>query len=97
MKIRSKDKKLVIAESDLEKNEAATNGAPTDGAAATGKGLKGAPHDQPGLGWTQRRHARKRLGRQDETAGEAHDQGLQRQRPQADGTRGCLRWCGPAG
>ena len=31
MKIRSKDKKLVIAESDLEKNEAATNGAPTNG------------------------------------------------------------------
>ena len=78
MKIRSKDKKLVIAERGLEENEAATNGAPTNGVPATGTGLKGAPHISLGLGWTQRRHARERLGRQDETAGEAHDQGLQR-------------------
>ena len=47
MKVRSKDKKLEIAESDLQKNEAATNGAPTDGVPATGKGLKNAPRISP--------------------------------------------------
>ena len=39
MKIRSKNKKLAITESDLDMNGAATNGAPTNGVPATGSGL----------------------------------------------------------
>jgi hypothetical protein len=43
IKVRSKDKKLVIGEADLQEGEAVTNGAPEGGVANGGNAMKNAP------------------------------------------------------